>query len=363
LKSKLPLGKKPKGDDEESEEIEEESNSSQQADRTAATDISVLSGDEEESEEPKSIVDKIKAALNKKQKGKAEAEEGEAGSDDDAAAAAKKKKSKMIQIAVGAGLVLFLLSDYIIPPEEPAAPAEGAVKLKSRKRPNKKKPGEAAEQPADTAQATAPTETPATETPAVTAPTETPPVDTTITETTPESPVEVTSTDVPTEPVTEPVIEPTTEPTPETPAVETQPIDTAVVETPPTETVTTPVSPDVVDGGETTTNGDENITDQILQDLESQAKENKTVEQKKEYVSPPDYEYRGRGLVYNCTGKHWACVDGPSYKTCEDNSSSTKYLKKTSECYPFNIYETQKGCEVMQNRQVTAAAKTKFCGE
>jgi hypothetical protein len=81
------------------------------------------------------------------------------------------------------------------------------------------------------------------------------------------------------------------------------------------------------------------------------------------YIAPPDYEYKGRGLVYNCVGKHWACVDGPSYRSCEDNSSATKFLKKSAECYPFNVYQSQGGCEKTQNRMVSSGAKTKFCQE
>ena len=103
------------------------------------------------------------------------------------------------------------------------------------------------------------------------------------------------------------------------------------------------------------------MTDKILEDLEKQVKKDKPKEAKKEYVSPPDYEYKGRGLVYNCAGKHWACVDGPSYKSCEDNFSSTTFKKKKIECYPFNIYTSKKGCESMQNRVVSSNAKTGFC--
>jgi len=90
-------------------------------------------------------------------------------------------------------------------------------------------------------------------------------------------------------------------------------------------------------------------------------KKSETKKQVTTYTNPPDYEYRGRGLVYNCAGKHWACVDGASYKTCEDNFSSTTYLKKNIECYPFNVYESVRGCESMQNRVVSSNAKTDFC--
>lgn len=174
--------------------------------------------------------------------------------------------------------------------------------------------------------------------------TETPPVETT--------PPETVTSDTPatetTPPVTEPVVS-------ENPSV-----DTTTEETPSTTTEPA-VSADTVD--DSVKNGGDNLTDQILQDLEKQAKTAAPKEEKKEYVAPPDYDYTGRGLVYNCVGKHWACVDAPSYKTCESNSSSNKFLGKKAECYPFNVYETAKGCENVQNRMVSSSAKTGFCSE
>jgi hypothetical protein len=124
---------------------------------------------------------------------------------------------------------------------------------------------------------------------------------------------------------------------------------------------TADVSDDIVDD-QYTTPQDDDLTDRILQDLEKKARPQapKVIQT---YVAPPDYEFRGRGLVYNCAGKHWACVDGPSYKSCEDNMASVNFLKRKIECYPFNVYETVRGCESMQNRMVSSSAKTNFCSE
>lgn len=366
LKAKLPLGKKAKEEDEEFEENEEESNSSHQDDATDATDLSALVDEdeevEEEDDEPVSLVDKIKKKIKSLQKksSKSEDDEEDLEAADDDVEAAKKKKSKTIQIAIGAALVLFLLSDYIIPPEEPTVP-EGTEEIGEAPQGEKPRPVETpvAETPvAETPAAETPTDVATTtpETPVETAPDETVPDVTT--ETTPESPVEVTSTETP---ATE-----TTEPT-ETPAVTDFPAD--VVTGPSDDASDIPIEAISGDSGEDIVGEDmgqapdENLTDQILQDLEKQTKATATAEPKKEYVAPPDYEYRGRGLVYNCTGKHWACVDGPSYKTCEDNASSVQYLKKKVECHPFNVYETTRGCESMQNRMVSSSAKTNFCNE
>jgi hypothetical protein len=144
------------------------------------------------------------------------------------------------------------------------------------------------------------------------------------------------------------VEEPATSPETETPAVEEPKVDAPTA------------SEDTIGAGTDDAN-DGTITDKILEDLEQQVQKEKPKETVKEYVSPPDYEYRGRGLVYNCAGKHWACVDAPSYKMCENNFSSVNYLKKKVECYPANIYETTKGCEQMQNRNVSSGQKTEFC--
>lgn len=351
--AKLPLKKKAKKSSEEEEDIGETTDVADRSDATAVDDFSEKT--KIDSPGTKSLIDQLKnkvASLNNKKNKKSDnsgdPDDGEATVDDtEVAKKKKKKKSKLIQIIIGVALVLFLLSDYIIPTEEPA-PVVTSFKKPNRKKIKKPDSPSIVESPSTT-------ETVKSETPPV--PQET--VETPTTETAPDSAVTVTSEDVPTpEKVEEPVVT-------EAPAVvETAP-DPVVEETPQVvESENPPASVDSVDGSETiTTTGDENLTDKILQDLEKQAKTTKAPEQKKEYVAPPDYEYKGRGLVYNCTGKHWACIDAPSYKTCEDNFSSVQYLKKKTECYSFNVYETSKGCDLMQNRMVSSSAKTNFCND
>jgi hypothetical protein len=118
----------------------------------------------------------------------------------------------------------------------------------------------------------------------------------------------------------------------------------------------------IFEGPISTSPQDEDLTERILQDLEKKTmpKAQKVINN---YVPPPNYEFLGRGLVYNCAGKHWACVDGPSYQTCEDNISSVKLFNRKIECYPFNVYESNRGCTSIQNRMVSSSAKTDFCNE
>lgn len=316
---------KKKGEDEEIQSDEEEGTSPglelSSEDKTGATDFSDLG---EVSEEAEGVA---------KSEGK-----------ESPAEALKKKKSLIIKVVIGVALVALILHES---PED-EQPVEGeAPKVERPKRNMPAPPAEAAATP------------PATETPVA---------------------AEATPTEVETAPVQGPAVE---EPVKEASApVAEKPIDEApaVTETLGSEEIsldldpaeTSPVieatgtsekSNDTIDENVAESTGEDNLTDKILQDLEKEAKKSEVKNDRKDYVAPPDYEYVGRGLVYNCTGKHWACVDGPSYKSCENNAASIKYLKKTAECYPFNVYQSQKGCENMQNRMVSSSAKTAFCSE
>ena len=321
MKSKLPfLNKKKKGKDDEDFDEDEEQDTETETEVVSEDDekTTISEGDDDETspgeelEEDNSLVGKIKAKLNSFKKKKDDDEDAEEGDEE---TSTKKKKPNLVVIAVGIGLIAFIfLSDF----GEEEAPAPDPTKLlKPRK--DKKPPKEAATETPKEAPKEAPKETPK-----ETAPTETPTVTTAPEETPTETPTETPSPDI------------------------TTPPDNATV-----DSVT----------GEDTQTTDENLTEQILKDLEGQATVTQPRPVKTEYVAPPNYENIGRGLVYNCTGKHWACIDGPSYKTCEDNLSSTKFLKKKIECYPSNVYETQSGCEKMQNRVVSSSAKTDFCNE
>ena len=321
-------------------------------DKTGKTDISDLTEEDLEDvdseSEDNSLLGKLKKLIPKKKTIESPEREGKEITED-AEAARKKRVSLMIRVFIGLLLVLFLLEEYIFPPENsvPEAPPIAA--------------------PAET------TETNIQEEPVVEAPVDTGDLSSETNET-PSGPIEEPEepsftdsealspdTDLATTPLP-------TEDTPEDlePTLDTTTTTTNFTEDPAPlddqSSESSGISEDII-GEDTPGTTDDDLTDKILQDLEKQVKTKKAEDVKKEYVAPPNYEYRGRGLVYNCQGKHWACVDGPSYKACEDNASSLKYLKKPAECYPFNVYETVKGCEGTQYRMVSSSAKTKFCQE
>ncbi len=375
LKAKLPLKKKVT--EEEIEDIEETSNedtdltdSPDNSDRTDLTDISELEGFET-NDKPQTFIDKIKSKIipPKKSSNKTDKEEGDNTKDP----AVKRKVNPVIVVAVVIGLAIFLMPDEEEAPQE--APVASSFKKPERiKRP---KPEQASTEgqvnPESTAAPVESTSVPDT----TVAPTEATPTEPVVPESTVAEPTVVEPTVVEPTVVEPTVAEPTVvEPTVVEPTVvEPTVAEPTVAESAETPAITEPApetnndsvsgeasgSTDSVEGQVVQTPSETDVTDKILEDLEKQVSKEQPKEVKKEYVSPPDYEYKGRGLVYNCAGKHWACVDAPSYKTCEDNFSSTGFLKKNKECYPFNVYDSTKGCELMQNRVVSSNAKTDFC--
>lgn len=87
----------------------------------------------------------------------------------------------------------------------------------------------------------------------------------------------------------------------------------------------------------------------------------KQVEQNVEYIAPPDYTKFGRGLVYNCKGKHWACIDRTRWFECKNNLKYTNFYGKDKECVTVNVYGNQKDCRVMQLHNINTNTETNFC--
>ncbi len=87
----------------------------------------------------------------------------------------------------------------------------------------------------------------------------------------------------------------------------------------------------------------------------------KVVKEKLEYQEPPNYLETGRGLVYNCTGKHWACVDQVSFVECKKNSDWSLENNKEPECHPSNVYGSFKDCRTIQLYNINTNLETSFC--
>jgi len=223
----------------------------------------------------------------------------------------KKKRSKMIKIGVGL-VVAFLAIDEFFLKEEPAPPPVVKKKKKKKRRKKKKNRKErAAEKLAK--------EKPAKEQSIVK-----------------KSEPKIEATPVPTpEPVVEATPEPIIEATPEPIATQEPTLGEEIKIDP------TPIVEDAKPS---------------LEDIAS-----KIEAPKLEYVEPPNYEQFGRGLVYNCKGKHWACVDKAAFLSCKQNQKWSDENQKGYECKTSNIYATDKDCRVMQVHNINTIQDTSFC--
>ncbi|MBY0515666.1 MAG: hypothetical protein K2P81_02075 [Bacteriovoracaceae bacterium] len=292
--------------------------------------------------------------------------------------AAAEKKKKIIR-AVIAAAVLYGIYDTMMPSEEPvpevteaaAKPKPSKKKLEREKARLEAEAKAKAEAEAGTAAATTEEAKPVEETAATEATTPTAPTDQTATTPTTTAPDAIPSDDASTISESE-ASAPVEATAPEEPVVEEPPVDNIFSDVPgggeeatPTEGAggeAAPGADQITDNG-VPTPGSGDMTDQILKDLEKQIEENKesTPQVGNTYIEPPDYNNSGRGLVYNCKEKHWACVDGPSFKVCQQNNSSLKSQGKLKECYPDSVYQSEAGCAWIQKKKITSNTKTDFC--
>ena len=79
------------------------------------------------------------------------------------------------------------------------------------------------------------------------------------------------------------------------------------------------------------------------------------------YTAPPAFDQLGRGLVYNCKEKYWACVDKVSYVACNKNMKWNKSHTKPIECVVQSVYNSDDDCGVVQKYNVSTNKETSFC--
>lgn len=79
------------------------------------------------------------------------------------------------------------------------------------------------------------------------------------------------------------------------------------------------------------------------------------------YTPPPAYDQLGRGLVYNCKEKFWACLDKAAYVACNKNMKWNKAHGKPAECTVQNVYNSDEDCNTIQKYNVSTNKPTTFC--
>ena len=76
---------------------------------------------------------------------------------------------------------------------------------------------------------------------------------------------------------------------------------------------------------------------------------------------PPNYLSKGKGLVYNCVKKHWACVDRESYFQCAKNQKSKRAKSRPPVCVIENIYFSHIHCAQRQLLKVNRGPIPQEC--
>ena len=78
---------------------------------------------------------------------------------------------------------------------------------------------------------------------------------------------------------------------------------------------------------------------------------------------PPGYLQEGRGLVYNCQKRHWACIDRASYFRCAQNQKSLQSAGKSPSCVVKDIYYSHTHCIRGQMQKIHQKAVAEECGD
>jgi hypothetical protein len=286
----------------------------------------------------------------------------------------KEKKSFFIRIGVALFVIYFAVDEFVLKqaPEDAAAPVATTAPLRKKK---KKKP---VSTETETAQVGAEQPTPNVETPLSEVTTEAPatdavPVEAMVDKTTENKASEDLKNDVPTLADSE-INKPVQKNEQEKVNVEEVVNGKGNDVIPDLKVAEPALSEPITTGGElnlgTGQNSDEfKVDEKPAPEVKIEEKLNKIITQVdedskaevKEYVAPPNYELAGRGLVYNCVNKHWACVERESYFTCEKNSRWLKKKKKAPECAIQNVYSTDSDCQTTQKYNVQEIVAPKGC--
>jgi hypothetical protein len=196
-------------------------------------------------------------------------------------------------------------------------------------------------------------------------------------ETATESPVQERPPEAQTDPIAAATVE--TAPSSEVVPVETVPSSEVVPVATVPEAVAAPVETPTIPTGEVV--GSANSNPEAVMDLSiptagnatgkvtaedlglklEQAVETEKKNTDEEYVVQPDYLEAGRGLIYNCAGKHWACVNKDNYVQCHKNQQWTTKMGKTKECVTVNVYASNEDCQIIHIHNVNTHAKPGNC--
>lgn len=275
---------------------------------------------------------------------------------DEAEEKKKKMKSMIIKVIVILGLGYFALDEFVLKgmqgPTEAEIFAQADAKRKRPKPPKKEEPAAATESTAaiETTDAVPPADT-------VTAASATETTETTETPVTP--PIENINVMDKSEPEVASTVQ-------------------SEVEQAPATQVETPVVSQTTMGESNVDQNLDQLVENVEQTMPSSPVEEINIPSKSESATPapsmaskivegitetppPAYDQLGRGLVYNCKDKYWACLDKPAYVTCNKNMKWNKSKGNSAECVVADVYSSEEDCAKVQKYNVSTSASTAFC--
>lgn len=266
----------------------------------------------------------------------------------------KKQLSMIIRVIVVLALGYLAIDQFFLTPEDNTVVD---VPIKPRKRRPKVTPPAATE--AVVAGNGAVTDPAA----AVTPPAETPPV---VADTAPVPPVEniniAEKTDTAPVVAAEPVV-PDSQIVPEAPVAPVNPVTPEVLSTEPAATVGEVKSETQIDKSldSLIDSVDGKNTNEVANTEKKETKLEDKIVADDVYTPPPAYDQLGRGLVYNCKEKYWACIDKMAYVTCNKNMKWNQSHTKPAECVVQNVYNSDDDCSLVQKHNVSTSKATPFC--
>jgi len=80
-------------------------------------------------------------------------------------------------------------------------------------------------------------------------------------------------------------------------------------------------------------------------------------------IPPPIYTVSGRGLVYNCVGKHWACLDKKGHEQCQGHNKWAKENREITKCVPFDVYLSREDCSEAQIQKINTIDGEMICAD
>jgi hypothetical protein len=95
----------------------------------------------------------------------------------------------------------------------------------------------------------------------------------------------------------------------------------------------------------------------IVQSMKTKSEPNQL-----DFFPSPDFDKIGRGLVYHCKGRHWACVDKNNYFQCKNGQLWAKQRHRPPSCIIDEVYLTNDDCNRAQIQKTKEKAPPP-CGE